>query len=96
MALDPGPQVAQHRILERVADLVDRGTVVTTAARCLTPINVEQLRRAHQIVESGHTLAKVVLHGWPRSADPVPDPRRADAGARTWQDDRQTDRRGPC
>lgn len=56
--------IAQHRLLDRVADLVDAGRVRTTVEQSLTPIGADTLRRAHGIVESGRTLGKVVLHGW--------------------------------
>lgn len=56
--------IEQHRILERVASLVDDGKLITTANRAFTPISAATLREAHALVESGHTMGKVVLHGW--------------------------------
>ncbi|MDO5065849.1 MAG: zinc-binding alcohol dehydrogenase family protein [Propionibacteriaceae bacterium] len=56
--------IEQHRILERVASLVDDGKLITTATRAFTPISAATLREAHALVESGHTMGKVVLHGW--------------------------------
>lgn len=44
--------------------LVDNGQIHTTATNILTPISAENLRHAHELVESGRTLGKVVLDGW--------------------------------
>lgn len=56
--------VEQHRLLCRVADLVDEGRIRTTMTRELTPISAETLREAHEWVEGGRTVGKVVVHGW--------------------------------
>lgn len=56
--------LAQHRLLNEVADLVDEGRLGTTATRTLSPITAETLREAHELVESGRTIGKVVLHDW--------------------------------
>ncbi len=56
--------VEQHRLLDRVAELVDAGRLRATTTRTLTPISAETLREAHELVESGRTVGKVVLHGW--------------------------------
>lgn len=53
--------VEQHRILERIADLVDEGRVRTTRTTTLTPIDAERLREAHRLVETGDTIGKVVV-----------------------------------
>ncbi len=53
--------VEQHRILERVAELVDEGRVRTTRTTTLTPIDAERLREAHRLVETGGTIGKVVV-----------------------------------
>ncbi|HEY0120014.1 MAG TPA: zinc-binding alcohol dehydrogenase family protein [Cellulomonas sp.] len=53
--------VEQHRILGRVADLVDEGRVRTTRTTTLNPIDAEQLREAHRLVETGGTIGKVVV-----------------------------------
>lgn len=53
--------IAQHHLLDKVADLVDAGTIRTTLTKELTPIDAAQLREAHRIVESGHTVGKVVV-----------------------------------
>lgn len=56
--------IEQHRLLGRVADLVDRGLVQPTTTAHLTPISPETLRRAHEQIESGRTVGKIVLSGW--------------------------------
>ena len=53
--------IEQHRILDRVAELVDEGVLRTTATTVLTPIDAERLRQAHRLVESGRTMGKVVV-----------------------------------
>lgn len=54
-------QIAQHHLLDQVADLVDAGRVRTTATTVLTPIDAEQLREAHRLSETGRVVGKVVV-----------------------------------
>ena len=53
--------IAQHNLLDSVADLVDAGRLRTTLTQTYTPLNAEQLRRAHADVETGHVVGKVVV-----------------------------------
>jgi len=53
--------IQQHHLLHEVARLVDEGVLQTTTTEKLTPINAENLRKAHAMLESGHTVGKVVL-----------------------------------
>ena len=55
----------QHEILDRVAQLVDDGTLRTTMTKRLAPIGAATLREAHALVESGRMIGKVVVEGWP-------------------------------
>src|SRR3989440_89798 len=55
---------AQHRLLNEVAAMVDAGTIRTTLAENLGPINAANLRRAHAMVESGRMCGKLVLEGF--------------------------------
>jgi len=48
----------QGAILNRVADLLDRGTLITTATDIRPWSDVQA---AHQAIESGHTIGKIVL-----------------------------------
>jgi zinc-binding alcohol dehydrogenase family protein len=54
----------QGRLLARVAALVDAGRLRTTVSKQLSPINAANLRRAHQLVESGRMRGKIVLSGF--------------------------------
>jgi zinc-binding alcohol dehydrogenase family protein len=55
---------AQHRILERVGALVDAGVLRSTLADHFGTINAANLRRAHQLLESGKARGKIVLSGF--------------------------------
>ena len=54
-------QLSQHRLLERVAELVEAGKIRSTATTELRPLDARQLREAHRLVETGRTLGKVVI-----------------------------------
>ena len=56
--------VAQHTLLNEVAQLVDAGLIRTTLTETLGAINAVNLQRAHALIESGKTRGKVVLDGW--------------------------------
>jgi NADPH:quinone reductase-like Zn-dependent oxidoreductase len=56
--------IAQHRILERIAELVDAGVLKSTLAEHFGTINAANLRRAHQLLESGRSRGKIVLSGF--------------------------------
>lgn len=60
--------IEQHRLLNRVADLVDHHRIRATTTQVLTPISPDTLREAHMLIESGHTVGKVVVHGWRETA----------------------------
>ena len=55
----------QHRILNELANLVDEGRIRTTLTETLSPINAANLIKAHALVESGRSIGKVVVAGWP-------------------------------
>jgi zinc-binding alcohol dehydrogenase family protein len=54
----------QGQLLNRVAELVDRGAVRSTQTQTFSPINVENLKKAHALAESGKAIGKVTLSGW--------------------------------
>lgn len=54
----------QGRLLNEVADLIDRGDIQTTMGKNLGPINAENLRTAHQQLESGSSIGKIVLENF--------------------------------
>lgn len=53
--------IEQHNILNQLADLVEEGQIVTTITEQLSPINAENLRKAHAKIESGKIIGKIVL-----------------------------------
>ncbi|AGW94306.1 MULTISPECIES: zinc-binding alcohol dehydrogenase family protein [Cupriavidus] len=56
--------IAQHRLLNEVARLVDAGRLQTTLGENLGRISAENLRRAHAMLEGGRTIGKLVLEGF--------------------------------
>ncbi|RKH33610.1 zinc-binding alcohol dehydrogenase family protein [Corallococcus praedator] len=64
-ALFNADPLAQQRLLDSVADLVDAGTLKTTMVQDFGPITAANLRRAHAAVETGRTVGKIVLSGFP-------------------------------
>jgi zinc-binding alcohol dehydrogenase family protein len=60
----PPDMIVQHDLLDRVADLVNEGTIRTTLSTELSPFNAETMRRAHAMVEEGHMTGKVVVSGF--------------------------------
>ena len=60
-AFETPDMVEQHILLDKVAALVDAGTVRTTLTSTLSPLNAEQMRAAHAQVESGRMIGKVVV-----------------------------------
>jgi NADPH2:quinone reductase len=54
----------QHAILDEVSRLVDAGSIRTTLAERMTPIDAANLRRAHALLEEGWTQGKIVLEGF--------------------------------
>ena len=57
-------QLAQGRILDRLADLVEAGEIRSTLTRTLGPISAAPLQQAHDLLASGRTLGKIALEGW--------------------------------
>jgi NADPH2:quinone reductase len=51
----------QHRLLTRVAVLMDQNILTTTHRETLGPLTVENLRKAHQQQESGAMIGKMAL-----------------------------------
>ncbi len=56
--------IEQHNLLNRVAGLVDAGTIKTTFNKVLEPINAANLKAAHAEIEGRHAIGKIVLQGW--------------------------------
>lgn len=56
--------IAQHQLLTELAELVDNGTIKTTLGQHLGKINIENLLKAHAILESHQSRGKLVLEGF--------------------------------
>jgi len=56
--------IAQHHLLNDVADLIDKGVLRTTLGQSFGSINAANLKRAHALLESGQSRGKIVLEGW--------------------------------
>ncbi len=56
--------IEQHKLLNKVAELVDTGKIRTTLSETLGPINATNLKKAHAMIESGRTKGKLVLQGF--------------------------------
>ncbi len=54
----------QHRLLSKIASLVDSGTIASTVTERLGIISATNVRLAHEMLESGRTCGKVVMAGW--------------------------------
>ena len=56
--------IEQHRLLNKVADWLDAGKLRGTLKETLSPINGANLKKAHEKLESGTMIGKLVLKGW--------------------------------
>lgn len=56
--------IRQHELLAHVAAMVDRGELSSTLNENYGSINAANLRRAHQLIESGMSRGKIVLAGF--------------------------------
>lgn len=54
----------QGKLLNEVSRLIDEGKIRTTVTETLSPINADNLKKAHAGIESGKTRGKVVLEGF--------------------------------
>lgn len=55
---------AQHRLLNRVSEMVDAGEIVSTISENFGAINAANLKRAHALLETGTARGKIVLEGF--------------------------------
>jgi NADPH:quinone reductase len=51
----------QHHILNKIADWLDEGTLRTTLTTTLEGFTVDNLKKAHQMQESGKSIGKTVI-----------------------------------
>ncbi|HKO88512.1 MAG TPA: zinc-binding alcohol dehydrogenase family protein [Burkholderiales bacterium] len=56
--------IAQHKLLNKAAELIDAGTLRTTLGDNFGTINAANLKRAHALIESGKAKGKIVLERW--------------------------------
>lgn len=56
--------IEQHKLLTHVAGEIDAGRMRTTLDTVLSPINAENIRKAHALVETGTAKGKIVLEGY--------------------------------
>ena len=56
--------IKQHELLNRVAALIDDGTLKSTVTNNLGALSVESLKAAHELQESGRVIGKNVLGGF--------------------------------
>ncbi|NYT63328.1 zinc-binding alcohol dehydrogenase family protein [Alcaligenaceae bacterium] len=56
--------IRQHEILNTISQLIDSGAIRATATQNLGTINAANLRKAHSLIEGGHTIGKIVLEGF--------------------------------
>ena len=56
--------IEQHKLLNQVADWLDTGKLRGTLKETLSPINAANLRKAHDKLESGTMIGKLVLTNW--------------------------------
>lgn len=54
----------QHKLLTQLAHFIDKGEIVSTLTEILTPINAENVKLAHQKVETGSTIGKIVIESF--------------------------------
>lgn len=56
--------IEQHKLLNYVANRIDDGCLRTTVSDVISPINAENLRKAHALIEKGSAIGKIVLADW--------------------------------
>jgi len=56
--------IEQHKLLNQVAERLDAGKLRSTLRETLSPINAANLRKAHERLESGRMIGKLVLQRW--------------------------------
>ena len=54
----------QHELLKEVASMIDSGELRSTANQSVGAINLENLKEAHCLIESGKSIGKIVLEGF--------------------------------
>ncbi|HSV32147.1 MAG TPA: zinc-binding dehydrogenase [Atribacteraceae bacterium] len=56
--------IAQHRLLNEIANLVNNGVLKTTFYEHYGTVNAYNLKRAYAVIESGKAIGKIVQEGF--------------------------------
>lgn len=56
--------IEQHRLLTHVASEIHAGRIRTTLDKALSPINAENIRAAHALIETGQAKGKIVVQSF--------------------------------
>jgi zinc-binding alcohol dehydrogenase family protein len=56
--------IQQHHLLNRVSKWIEEERIVCTTGEVMSPINASNLRVAHEKLETGRSVGKIVLEGW--------------------------------
>lgn len=56
--------ISQHNILNKIAAMLDTGEIQSTMTQSLAPLTAKNLRKAHELVGSGHMIGKVTVSNW--------------------------------
>ncbi|QQS55203.1 MAG: zinc-binding alcohol dehydrogenase family protein [Candidatus Competibacteraceae bacterium] len=56
--------IEQHQLLNYVAHEIDAGRIRTTLDKVLSPINAENIRAAHALIETGQAKGKIVVQSF--------------------------------
>ncbi len=56
--------IEQHKLLNKISELVDAGKIRTTLSETVGTINAANLKKAHAMIESGRMKGKAVLAGF--------------------------------
>ncbi|AML50146.1 zinc-binding alcohol dehydrogenase family protein [Falsihalocynthiibacter arcticus] len=56
--------IEQHKLLTYVSGEIDAGRIRTTVSEVLSPINAQNMRAAHKLIETGTAKGKIVVEGF--------------------------------
>ncbi len=56
--------IEQHHILEQIGEIVEQNKIRSTANKNFGKITAENLRKAHELIESHQSVGKIVLEGF--------------------------------
>jgi NADPH2:quinone reductase len=54
----------QGEIMEKIANLIDNGILKDITTQKLSPINAQNLKKAHSMLEAGDMIGKITVSGW--------------------------------